>query len=53
MLINIIGIVDRLNELNDKLSNLLGNKLDNVVVGTIIMGVLIAVAIFGINELNK
>lgn len=53
MIINFLSIVDRLNELNEKLNDFLGNKMDNVVVGVVILGVIIIIAFFGINELNK
>ncbi len=49
----IIGIVDRLNDLNEKINSFLEGKIDNVFVGTLIIGVIIAVAFWGIRELNK
>lgn len=48
-----LGIIDKLNDLNEKLDKFASKYLDNVGVGTIIFGALIAVAVFGIRELNK
>lgn len=49
----ILGIVDKLNDWNEKLNEFAANHLDNVFVGTIILGVIFAVTVLGINELNK
>lgn len=49
----ILGIIDKLNDLNDKLDEFAGKYLDNVGVGTIIFGALVLVAVWGIRELNK
>ena len=49
----ILSIMDKLNELNDKINDLIGNKIDNVFVGAAILGVIILVAFWGINTLNK
>lgn len=49
----ILGIMDTLNDWNDKLNALATDKLDNVWVGTLILGILIVVAFFGVQTLNK
>ena len=49
----ILGIMDTLNDWNDKLNALAADKLDNVWVGTLILGILIVVAFFGVQTLNK
>ena len=49
----ILGIMDTLNDSNDKLNALAADKLDNVWVGTLILGILIVVAFFGVQTLNK
>ncbi len=49
----ILGIVERLNELNEKINSFLGDKTDNVFVGTLIFGAIIAITFWGIRELNK
>lgn len=49
----ILGIVDRLNELNEKINGFLGDKIDNVFVGALIFGAIIFVTFWGIRELNK
>lgn len=52
-IIYMLSVVDKLNELNEKINQALGGKLDNVFVGTVILFILVAVAFFGIRELNK
>ena len=49
----IIGIMEKLNELNEKLDQFSAKYLDNVWVGTAIIGVLLAVAYFAIGFFNK
>ena len=49
----ILRIVERLNELNEKINSFLGDKTDNVFVGTLIFGAIIAITFWGIRELNK
>ena len=51
--IYILGIIEKLNEWNEKLDAFSAAHLDNVFVGTIILGVLIAVAYFAIGFFNK
>lgn len=51
--IQIVTIIDKLNELNDKINQMLGTKLDSVVVGTIILGLILLITFWGISELNK
>ena len=45
----IISIIDKLNELNEKINQALGTKLDSVVTGTIVL----IITFWGISELNK
>ena len=49
----ILGIIDKLNDLNDKLNEFASEHLDNVGVGTLIFGALVLVAFWGIGTLNK
>lgn len=49
----IIGIVDKLNELNEKVNSYLDGKIDNVFAGTLIIGFIIAISFWGIRELTK
>ncbi len=49
----ILGIIDILNDWNEKLNQMLAGKVDNVIVGTIIIGVILLIASWGINTLNK
>ena len=49
----IISIIDKLNELNEKINRALGTKLDSVVTGTIILGIVLIITFWGISELNK
>lgn len=49
----IIGIVDKLNELNEKVNSYLDGKIDNAFAGTLIIGFIIAISFWGIRELTK
>ena len=49
----ILGVIDKLNEWNDKLNEFASGHLDNVWVGTAILGVLLIVAVWGVRTLNK
>lgn len=49
----ILGVMDTLNEWNDKLNELLSGKLDNVGTGLVVMGVILFVTIIGVRALNK
>ena len=49
----ILGIIDKLNEWNDKLNGIASKYMDNVVAGTIIGFVIIVVAFLAVEELNK
>lgn len=49
----ILGIMDTLNDWNDKLNAFSAEKLDNVWIGTALLGILIVVAFFGVQSLNK
>lgn len=49
----VMGIIDKLNEWNEELNNFSAEHLDNVFVGTVIIGVLIVIAFWGVQTLNK
>lgn len=49
----ILGIVDTLNDWNEKLNSITEGKLDNVLVGSLIVIVLFVVGAWGISALNK
>lgn len=49
----ILGIMDKIEEWNDKLNAFAAEHMDNVLVGTLILGLLILVAFYGIGALNK
>lgn len=49
----ILGIMDKIEEWNEKLNAFAGERMDNVVVGTLVLGVLILVGFYGISALNK
>lgn len=49
----IITIMDKLNDLNEKINQKFGGKLDNVFVGTVILGLILLITFWGIGELNK
>ena len=49
----ILGITEKLNDLNEKINEMLGSKLDNVFIGTLVLGAILVVAFWGISELNK
>lgn len=49
----ILGIVDQLNEWNDKLNKIADKYMGNVGVGTLLFFALLGVAFFGVAELNK
>ena len=51
--LNIISLKSKLNELNEKINELFGSKLDNVLVGTLVLGIILVVTFWGIGELNK
>lgn len=48
-----LGIVDKLNEWNDKLDKLASKYMDNVVSGTVIGGIIIVVSFWAVAELTK
>lgn len=48
-----LGIIDQLNEWNDKLNKIADEYMGNVGFGTIIFFALLAFAFFGVRELNK
>ncbi len=49
----ILGLMDTLNEWNEKLNGFAGAHMDNVAVGTAAVAIIFVVAAWGINELNK
>ncbi len=49
----ILGIVDKIEEWNEKLNAFASEHMDNVLIGSLVVGVLIFVAFSGINALNK
>ena len=49
----ILGIVDKLNDWNEKLNAFAAEHMDNVGVGTAIAGIILVMSIWGINTLNK
>jgi len=51
--IQILGIMDTLNDWNEKLNEFAGKNLDNVLVGTLLLFAIIAVAFWAIGALNK
>lgn len=50
---SILGIIDTLNEWNEKLNGIAGGKLNNVAFGTAVVGIVFAISAWGINTLNK
>ena len=48
-----LGIVDKLNEWNDKLNGFASKYMDNVATGAIIGFILLAVAFWAVGELNR
>ena len=51
--LQILGIIDKLNEWNEQLNGFASEHMDNVWVGVAILGVIMIVAVWGINTLNK
>ena len=49
----ILSLMDTLNEWTEKLNSFAASHMDNVWVGTVIGGVLLVLAIWGINALNR
>lgn len=49
----ILGLMDTINEWNEKLNNFVSGRMDNVAVGTVVIGVILVISVWGINELNK
>lgn len=52
-LIQILGIIDKLNEWNEQLNGFASEHLDSVWVGAVLMGILILAAVWGVQTLNK
>lgn len=49
----ILGLMDTLHDWNDKLNGFASDHMDNVAIGTVIVGVLIVIAFWGVQTLNK
>lgn len=49
----ILEIMDKLEEWNKKLNAFTGEHMDNALVGAVVVGVLLLIGCWGINELNK
>ena len=49
----ILGLTEKLNELNEKINEMFGSKMDNVSTGTLVLGAILVIAFWGIGELNK
>lgn len=49
----ILGIIDKLNEWNEKLDGFASEHLDSVWTGTALLGIIIVIAVWGVNTLNK
>ncbi len=49
----ILGLMDTLNEWNEKLNDFAGSHMDNVAVGTVVVAAVFVIAAWGIKELNK
>ena len=52
-LFNILGLMDTLNDWNDKLNKFASEHMDNVAVGAGILLLLVVVAVWGIRTFNK
>lgn len=51
--LQLLGIIDKLNDWNEKLNGFASKNLDNVWVGALIVGLVFIVSIWGINTLNR
>ena len=51
--ISILGIIDKLNDMNEKLNDFAAGHLDSPLVGTIVVIGAFIIAAWGINALNK
>ena len=49
----ILGIMDTINDWNEKLNNFASGHMDNVWVGAAALGIILVVSFWGINTLNK
>ena len=52
-MINVLGLVDKINQLNDKINELLGDKFGNISFRVIVLVILVVIIVFSINEFNK
>ena len=48
-----LGIMDLINDWNEKLNAFADKHLNNVGIGTLILGAVLVITILGINSLNK
>lgn len=49
----ILGIVDKLNDWNEKLNAFAAEHMDNVGVGVVLLGAILFISVWGISVLNK
>ena len=49
----ILGIGDKINDLNEKLNGFASDHLDNVWAGVAVVGIIVLISFWGINTLNK
>ena len=49
----ILGIIDQLNDWNEKLNSFASEHMDNVIIGTVIFFGILLVMFWGIGSLNK
>lgn len=49
----ILSFMDKIEEWNEKLNDFTGSHMDNVIVGSAVLGVILLVAFWGINTFNK
>ena len=49
----ILGIMDKIEEWKEKLNAFAGEHMDNVLVGTLVLGGLIFIGFYGVSALNK
>ena len=49
----VLGLMDTINDLNEKLNDFTSSHMDNAFVGAAIVGIIFIVSAWGINTLNK
>jgi len=52
-MMQVLGIIDKLNDWNEKLNGFASEHLDNVWVGALAVGIIFVVGCWGVNALNK